>query len=184
MFEFLLGRLVEIKENQNEGSWYQSVVGHDWTWMMTIYKNRRGEELANQRILSIIKKYDNDMKHANIINLPKNRNEVAEIYSDALNVSSDIWIDEKNTIDNPIFTRKPSKLNYKEAFDLIAKNKPHWVVSYRNDSYINAQLDDYWEFSGCSIQENDYGDVFIFIKVPIEKANAIFQKYNLQVSWF
>lgn len=118
------------------------------------------------------------MKHSIITNIPKNPK---EIYDYALSKSFDSWIDEKNTKDNPgTWQRRPSKLSYEEAFKIIQNNKPHWVVSFRNESYIGSKLKDYWEFGGSNIGSNDYGTVFIWIKVDVEKAKEIFTKFKLE----
>lgn len=118
-------------------------------------------------------------KHANIKNLPR---DPREIFDYALSKSFDFWVDEKSTIDNPGYdTRKPSKLSYEVAFELIQSNKPHWVVSFRNASYLSTE-DDYWEFGGCNIKANDYGEVFIWIKVEISEALKIFGKFNLEIN--
>jgi len=119
-------------------------------------------------------------KHANIKNLPSNPK---EIFDYALSKSYDSWVDEKSTADNPGYaTRKLSKLTYEEAFKIIQANKPHWVVSFRNIYHISTTEDDYWEFGGCNIKANDYGEVFIWIKVTIEEALKIFEKFNLEVN--
>ncbi len=118
------------------------------------------------------------MIHSRVVNLPKNPK---EIYDEALQVSFHNWVDEKSTINNPGYTRRaPSKLSYEDAFEIIQKNKPHWVVSFRNMSYISNDAD-YWEFGGCNIGSNDYGEVFIWIQVTPEEAHKIFEKFNLKV---
>jgi hypothetical protein len=121
----------------------------------------------------------NYYRHANIQNLPS---DPKEIFDYALSKSFDSWVDEKSTIDNPGYaTRRPSKLNYEEAYNIIEANKPHWVISFRNASYVSNE-EDYWEFGGCNIGSNDYGEVFIWIKVKIEEALKIFEKFNLQIN--
>ena len=118
-------------------------------------------------------------KHANIKNLPSNPK---EIFDYALSKSFDFWVDEKGTAKHPsVWRRQPSDLNYEEAYNIIESNKPHWVVSFRNASYVSRE-DDYWEFGGCNIGENSYGEVFIWIKVTIEEALKIFEKFNLEVN--
>jgi hypothetical protein len=120
------------------------------------------------------------MKHANIKNIPANPKEIMDY---ALSKSFDFWVDEKGTLDNPgIFQRQPSKLSYEEAFDIIQANKPHWVISFRNESYIMKNGKDYWEFGGCNIGRNDYGEVFIWIKVTLEEGEKIFEKFNLEIN--
>jgi hypothetical protein len=115
------------------------------------------------------------MKHANIKNVPYNPK---EIYDYALSKSFENWIDEKGTKDNPgTYQRKPSKLNYKEAFNLILHNKPHWVISFRDGSLWNEK--DYWEFGGCNMASNSYGEIFIWINVDVNEAEKIFTKFNL-----
>lgn len=122
------------------------------------------------------------MKHGIIENIPNNPKEILDA---ALFVSYENWVDEKDTIKNPsVFQRKPSSLTYEEAFKLIQSSKPHWVISYRNDSYINPKLQDYWEFGGCNIGSNEYGSVFIWIKVSLEEAEILFEKYKLKVDWY
>jgi len=119
------------------------------------------------------------MKHAVITNIPENPREILDL---ALSKSYDFWIDEKGTKRHPsVWQRRPSDLSYDAAFDIIQKNKPHWVFSFRNESYISDHLKDFWEFGGCNISDNDYGEVFIWIKVDIEIAMEIFKKYKLKI---
>lgn len=119
------------------------------------------------------------MKHAIIQNIPKNPR---AIYDAALAKAFDHWVDEKGTKDNPgHFQRKPSKLTYEEAFEIIQNNHPHWVISFRNESYISSKLKDYWEFGGGNIGSSEYGSVFIWIKLDIEDALKIFQEFDLIV---
>lgn len=115
------------------------------------------------------------MKHAIITNIPKNPK---ILYDYALNKSYNHWIDELNTEENPTFARKLSKLNYEQAFEFIQNNKPHWVISFRQNSFFGEK--DYWEFGGCNIGSNDYGDVFIWILVDVDIAEEIFNKFNLE----
>lgn len=110
------------------------------------------------------------------------RDKVKEIYDYALSKSYDHWIDEKGTPDNPGFARGPSKLTYEEAFSYISENLPHWVISFRNNSYFNEI--DYWEFAGCDIAAKDCGSFFIWIKVIPEEAEKIFQKFNLKKEYY
>ena len=120
------------------------------------------------------------MKHANIKNIPANPKEILDY---ALSKSFDFWVDEKGTEKHPsVWTREPSDLSYEEAFDIIQANKPHWVFSFRNESYITKNGEDYWEFGGCNIGRNDYGEVFIWIKVTIPEAYKIFEKFNLEIN--
>lgn len=119
------------------------------------------------------------MKHAIITNIPENPK---VIFDEALSKSYHFWVDEKGTIDNPsIWHRKISNLSYAEAFEIIEKNKPHWVISFRNDSYFNKNNKDYWEFGGCNIASNDYGEVFIWICVYVDIAEEIFKKFDLKI---
>jgi len=118
------------------------------------------------------------MKYAIIENLPNNPK---EIFDEALFMSYHCWIDEKGTKDNPeICKRKPSKLNYEEAFKIIQNNKPHWTVYFRNQSALFAEKD-YWEFGGCNIGSSDYGEVFIWVCVEPKIAEKIFERHNLKV---
>lgn len=120
------------------------------------------------------------MKHALAKGLTSQN--VREIYDAARSKAFKHWIDEKGTEDNPgVWCRKPSKLSYEEAFDLIRKNKPHWVVSFRNDSYFGPDNVDYWEFGGCNLASNNYGEVFIWILVSVEDAETIFKDFGLSV---
>ena len=119
------------------------------------------------------------MKYARIKNIPK---KPKRLYDEALSKSYHYWIDEKGSKNNPdCWRRDRSDLTYEEAFSIIEKNKPHWVISYRNVSYINKVETDYWEFSACNIGENSYGDVFIWILLTEEEANKIFEKYKLKI---
>lgn len=118
------------------------------------------------------------MKHAIIKNVPKNPN---KLFKEAISKSFNFWVDEKGTKDNPdVWRRNDSKLSYDEAFKIIQSNKPHWVISFRNVSYLSRD-EDYWEFGGCNIGHNEYGEVFIWIQVEVEIAKEIFKKYKLEV---
>ena len=118
------------------------------------------------------------MIHSRVVNLPKNPK---EIYDDALKVSFHSWIDEKGSTKHPgVWKRERSDLSYDDAFEIVQKNKPHWVVSFRNMSYISND-EDYWEFAGCNISSNDYGEVFIWIQVKPEEAHKLFEKFKLKV---
>jgi hypothetical protein len=120
------------------------------------------------------------MRHANILNIPQNPKEILDF---ALANSYKFWVDEKGTLDNPsIFQRQSSKLSYEEAFKIIQENKPYWVIHFRNDSRFNSLELDYWEFGGCNIGNNEYGEVFIWIRVKPEIALQIFEKFNLQIN--
>ena len=113
------------------------------------------------------------MKHAIVKNVPKNPN---KLFKEAISKSFNWWVDEKGTKDNPsIWTRRPSKLSYEEAFNIIQKNKPYWVISFRNHSAIFNE-DDYWDFGGSSLGENSYGDVFIWIQLHVKEAEELFKK--------
>lgn len=117
------------------------------------------------------------MKHAIIKNIPKNPR---ILYDYALSKSYHFWVDEKGTLNNPgNCKRQPSKLTYEEAFDIIQKNKPHWVISFRNISVLSIREKEYWEFAGCNISSNDYGEVFIWILVDVDVAEEIFKEFNL-----
>lgn len=119
------------------------------------------------------------MKHAIINNIPKNPK---KLYDKALKQSYHSWIDEKGTKENPnVWRRSASKLSYEEAFKIIKNNKPHWVISFRNNSALFDEKD-YWEFSGCNIGSNDYGDVFVWIQVDAHIAEEIFKEFNLQIN--
>lgn len=121
------------------------------------------------------------MRHGKVKNLPSNPR---EIYDEALKVSFNFWIDEKGTVDHPdVWRRERSKLSYEEAFDLIQDYKPHWIVSFRNVSFLSPQ-DDFWEFGGCNIGDNKYGEVFIWIQVTPEEAFKLFDKYNLEIEYY
>ena len=119
------------------------------------------------------------MKHKNIDNIPNNPKEIMDY---ALSKSYHSWIDEKGTKDNPAsWVRSASKRTYEEAYNIIQNNKPHWVISYRNNSYFGGDKD-YWEFGGSNIRDGDYGEVFIWICVDVAIAEEIFKKFNLNVN--
>lgn len=121
-------------------------------------------------------------QHGRVINLPKNPREIWDL---AIELGSENWVDEKGTKDNPgLWRREPSKLTFEEAFDIIQANKPHWNCYFRNQSYLTNKEDDYWDFGGCNIGENAYGEVFIWIKVKPDVAKKIFEKFNLNVEWY
>lgn len=121
-------------------------------------------------------------KNARIINLPPNPK---EIWDEAISLGSEVWVDEKGTKDHPgVWIRQPSKLTFEEAFEIIQKAKPHWNCYFRNVSYTTTMEDDYWDFGGCNIASNDYGEVFIWIKVKPEIAEKIFKKFDLEVEWY
>jgi hypothetical protein len=118
------------------------------------------------------------MKHAIIKKLPKN---LKLLFDEALSKSYANWTDEKGTKDNPkTCQRQPSKLSYEKAFEIIKNNKPHWVISFRENSYFGEK--DYWEFGGCNISGNDYGEVFIWICVDVKIVEKIFKKFKLEVN--
>jgi hypothetical protein len=122
------------------------------------------------------------MKHARVINMPKNP---YDLFKEAIELGSEYHIDEKGTKDHPsIAQRQPSKLLFDEAFEIIKNAKPHWVCIFRNISYLSDKEDDYWDLGGCTIAENDYGDVFIFIIVKPDVAEKLFEKYKLEVEWY
>ena len=116
------------------------------------------------------------MEHSIIENIPSNPK---EIYDYALSKSYHNWVDEKGTKKNPsLLRRQKSNLDYEEAFYIIQNNKPHWVISFRNNFYFGEK--NYWEFSGCNIASNNYGEVFIWINVDCDIAEEIFKKFNLK----
>jgi len=123
------------------------------------------------------------VKHSRAINIPKNPK---EIWLEAISMGSGLSIDEKGTEDNPgIWMREPSKLDFEEAFSIIQRSKPHWVMIFRNESYLtNDPNSDYWDFGGCNLGNNDYGEVFIFIKVSTENAKILFQKHGIEIEEF
>jgi hypothetical protein len=119
------------------------------------------------------------MRHAIIENIPENPR---EIYDYAKSKCYHFWIDEKGTKKNPcIATRSTSCLTFDEAFSIIQENKPHWVISFRNMSKLNINEKDYWEFGGCNIASNEYGEVFIWIQVDVNIALDIFEKFDLRI---
>lgn len=119
------------------------------------------------------------MKHAIITNIP---DDPRELYDYAKLRCYNFWVDEKGTEKNPdICTRCASDLTYEEAFAIIQGNRPHWVISMRNDSYFNTNEKDYWEFGGCNIASNGYGEVFIWIQVDVDVAQEIFDKFGLMI---
>jgi hypothetical protein len=120
------------------------------------------------------------MRHAIIENLPANPR---EIYDYAKSKCYHSWVDEKSTEKNPgVSTRCASDLTYEDAFDIIQRNKPHWVISLRNISYLSTSEKDYWEFGGCNIASNNYGEVFIWIQVDVDVAHEIFEKFGLVIN--
>lgn len=122
------------------------------------------------------------MRHGKIKKLPA---DIKPILDDAIKVSFNHWIDEKGTADHPsVWQRKPSKLSYEEAYEIVKTNKPLWHIIFRNMSHLSDHEDDYWDFGGCNIADNDYGDVFIWIQVSVNEAEKIFQKYDLEVEYF
>ena len=121
------------------------------------------------------------MKHGRVINMPKNPKEILD---DALAVSFNNWIDEKGTAKHPsVWTRQLSDLTYEEAFKIVQANKPHWVILFRNVSHISKD-EDYWEFGGCNIGSNSYGEVFIWIQVEPAIAEEIIHRHNLKIEWY
>jgi len=123
------------------------------------------------------------MRHARIKNISKDT--FKEILEEAIKVSFNFHIDEKGTEKNPNWiTRSKSDLTFEQAWDLIKDYSPHNVIIFRNESYINNNLNDYWEFGSCNIASNGYGEVFIFIDVSPKEAEKIFQKYDLEVEFY
>lgn len=116
------------------------------------------------------------MKRKIINNIP---NDPKEIMDYALSKSYKYWIDEKGTEENPgIWQRCLSNLTYEEAYERIKNDKPHWVFSYRNNSYFGDK--DFWEFGGSNIGGAN-GDFYIWIYVDIEEAEEIFRKFKLNI---
>ena len=119
------------------------------------------------------------MKHAIVTNIPDNPKEILEY---AKSKSFKFWVDEKGTEKHPsAWQRRPSDLSFDEAFDIIQNNSPHWVFTFRNISAIAPKEIDFWDFGGCNIGSNDYGEVFIWIQVTVEDAKEIFERFNLQI---
>lgn len=122
------------------------------------------------------------MKYGIIENIPKNPR---ELYDYAKSKSFNFRIDEKGTKKHPdVWTRELSDLEYNDAYDIIQNNKPHWVISFRNISDITLNEKDYWEFGGCNIGKNDYGEVFIWIEVKVDIALEIFKKFGLKIKHY
>jgi len=120
------------------------------------------------------------MKYAVIENIPINPK---ELYEYALSKSYNYWIDEKGTVKNPdIWRRHDSDLSFEEAFNIIQDNSPHWVISFRNNSYLSTKEKDFWEFGGCNISSGLYGEVFIWIQVEVNIALDIFKKFKLEIN--
>ena len=115
------------------------------------------------------------MIHIIIDNLPK---DVKSIFNLAKEKSFEIRIEEKSSKNNPSYIKRASStLFYQEAFEIINTSKPHWTVLFRNNSYFGEK--DFWEFSGCTIANNEYGEVFIFILVDLDQAEEIFNIFGL-----
>ena len=119
-------------------------------------------------------------KHAIIENIPT---DPLEILKDALKVSFNDWVDEKGTEKyTSVWKRNKSELTFEEAYNIIQNSKPHWVFSFRNMKEItNGTIEDYWDFGGCNLSSNNYGEVFIWIHVDIISAEKIFKKYSLKI---
>lgn len=122
-------------------------------------------------------------KHAIIENIPT---DPLEILKDALKVSFNDWVDEKGTEKYPsVWKRNKSELTFEEAYNIIQNSKPHWVFSFRNMKEITGGIaEDYWDFGGCNLSSNNYGEVFIWIHVDIISAEKIFKKYNLKIKCY
>lgn len=121
------------------------------------------------------------MKHAQISNIPDSP---LEILLEAKNVSFNYHIDELWSKDNPdSWKRKPSKLSFEEAYELINPYNPHWGILYRDQEYITGGREkSYWEFGGCNLGTNGYGTVYMFIQVEVDKAEEIFKKHSLTIN--
>ena len=122
-------------------------------------------------------------RHGRVTNLPA---DPKSIWLEAIALGSESWIDEKGTPDHPsVWQRQPSKLTFDEAFDLIQPFKPHWVAYFRDGEYVTGnEQDNYWDFGGCNIASNGYGEVFLWIKVKPDVAQQIFDKFGLVVEWY
>lgn len=121
------------------------------------------------------------MMYAKINNTPKDN--IKEIFDCALLKSYNYHVDEFGTKDNPnIWTRKQSKLSYEEAFEIIKNNEPYSVISYRNESYLSNQLNDFWEFCISNNKHGEYGTLFIWISVNVKESLEIFEKFKLNIN--
>jgi hypothetical protein len=115
--------------------------------------------------------------HGKVKNLPQNPR---EIFDYARTLAFHVRVDEKGTQKNPgVLQRMPSSLTYEKAFELIQRNGPHWTVYFRNVSQLAENEKDYWEFGGCNLKSNDYGEVYLWIYLTVEDAEEVFQRFNL-----
>lgn len=121
------------------------------------------------------------MRHNRVLNVPKNPK---QLMLDAIGVSFRHFVHERSTESNPsAFVRAQSSLTFEQAYDLINPYNPHWVIMFRNEEYWTGNSEDnYWEFGGCNMTNNGYGEVYVFIRVKENRARELFEKYGLTLS--
>jgi hypothetical protein len=121
------------------------------------------------------------MRHNTVVNVPT---DPKQLMLDAIEVSFRHFVHERSTESNPsAFVRAQSSLTFEQAYDLINPYNPHWVIMFRNEEYWTGNSDDnYWEFGGCNLANNGYGEVYVFIRVKEDRARELFEKYGLTLS--
>jgi len=121
-------------------------------------------------------------KHGMIANLPA---DPREIFDFARTLAFHTRVDEKGTQKNPgIWMKQLSDLSYEEAFEIIQENHPSWSIHFRNISELVKGEEDYWDFGGCNLSSNSYGEVFLWIYLRVEDAEEVFRRFNLEKKYY
>ena len=163
--------LLESLARAGEGAGAEASEGEEKGWKPESFSVTSGENHIHTMI------------HARVTNVPENPK---QLWLEAIEAAFSVEISERGSAANPThWQRRASALSFEQAFDLIQPFNPHWVIMYRDEAYFTGRQEDcYWDFGGCNIGENGYGDVFMYIRVKDEPARKLFEKYGLHVDWY
>ena len=75
-----------------------------------------------------------------------------------------------------VWKRELSSLSYQEAWELLKQDpKLHKVMIYRN------YPEEFWDLACCNISSLEYGEIFIFIRLPTVAALELMQLFKLSL---
>ena len=114
------------------------------------------------------------MIHKIINEIPKDKDILKEIYTLAISLSYNSKVNEKN---KNKFSRENSEISLFDALNICLENLSHWVIIYRDMSFINEES--YWDF-GVSTLNLD-SDIFIFTRLTDINAEFIIKKFKLKI---